>query len=431
MILWLFLAALTALVLALLLAPLLRRRTDPADRAAYDIEVYLDQLRELDRDIERGAIAGAEAEAARLEIERRLLAAERQRIAATDDRSAAPLRTRRHPLLAIILLVALPAAAGLLYLQLGSPDLPGQPFAERPAAPDGDLMARAAARIAEAEAAARDNPDNPRAWFELGRIRALAQRWPAAAEAFGEAARLDPAQPVFLAAWAEALIFAADGTVSPRARELLAAALAGDPADPRSRYYMALAEQQASESAAALDRFAALLADSPADAPWRARVETRIRDLAGALGRDAGAILAANAPRAAPPPPPGPSADDMAAAQEMAPAERQAMIRSMVDGLAARLESEPDDIEGWRRLARSWGVLGEPAKASAAWGRALALAPDNAETLFNGAVAAMEAGERATALDRFRRLQSLIPPEHEAWGAVERAIERLEQGEKP
>jgi cytochrome c-type biogenesis protein CcmH len=369
MTLWLLLAALTALVLALLLAPLLRRRQTAADRAAFDIEVYLDQLRELERDIERGAIAGA--------------AADRQRQEAAAPDAAAP-RARRHPLLAIALVVALPVAAGLLYLDLGSPDLPGQPFADRPAAPEGDLMARAAARIAEAESAVRDNPDNPRAWFDLGRIRALAQRWPAAAEAFGEAARRDPAQPVYLAAWAEALIFAADGTVTPRARELLAAALAGDPADPRTRYYVALGEQQAGERAAALDRTAAR-----------------------------------------------PSADDMAAAQQMAPEERQAMIRSMVEGLAARLETEPDDVEGWRQLARSWGVLGETEKASAAWGRALALAPDHAETLFNGAIAAMEAGDRTTALDRFRSLKAQIPAEHDAYGAVERAIQQLEAGEKP
>ena len=57
----------------------------------------------------------------------------------------------------------------------------------------------------------------------------------------------------------------------------------------------------------------------------------------------------------------------------MSPAERQAMIRGMVDRLAVRLDANPDDAEGWQRLARAYAVLGETAKAEAAAARAAAL----------------------------------------------------------
>ena len=413
MILWIFLIALTLLALALLLAPLLRRRTSATTRADFDIEVYLDQLRELERDETRGVIAAGDVAAARTEIERRLLAAERARGAAIPP-------GRQRPLLAAFLVVAVSAAALALYLQIGSPRLPDQPFAERPTAPDNDLVARANARIAEAEASVRSRPEEPRAWFDLGRLRFFAKKWPQAAEAFAEAARLAPDRADYAAAWGEALIFGADGMVSPQARSALELALVRDPGDPRARYYIALAEQQAGRPAEALDRLAALLRDSPADAPWRERVETRIRELAAETGTDAEAVLGAAAPR-------GPGAADIAAAQQMAPEDRNAMIRTMVEGLAARLADAPDDVAGWRRLAQSWSVLGEPAKSSAAYGRALTLEPDDPQTLFNGADAALDAGDRDTARQRFTRLRGMIPPENEAFGAVERAIRELDE----
>lgn len=415
-ILWFLLAGLSCLVLALLLAPLLRRKTDGTRRADFDIEVYLDQLRELERDAARGIIGPAETTAARTEIERRLLAADRSR----DSAGPAPAG-RRHITAAVALLVAVPAAALALYLQIGSPHLPGAPFAERQSTPQDSLIAQVGARLAEAEAATRATPGNASAWFDLGRLRFLARRWSLAAEAFAEAARLAPERGDYAAAWGEALVYAADGTVTETAQAVFGEAMMRDPGEPRARFYLALAEQQAGRPDDALQRLLALLRDSPADAPWRAPVEARIRALATELGADADTLLAGIAPR-------GPDAADVAAAQQMAPAERSAMIRSMVDGLAARLAEAPDDVAGWRQLGRSWGVLGEPAKASAAYGRALALEPNHAETLFQGAMAAMDADEHTAALDRFSRLKTLIPPENPAFGAVERAIRELQAG---
>lgn len=421
MTLWLVLAALALVALLLVIAPLLRGRGAGDTRADYDLEVYLDQLRELDRDVARGLIGDAEATAARTEIERRLLAAERTRRA---EASAASLAPRTRAAIAIILTVAIPAAALSLYLQIGSPGLPGLPFAERPADGGDELLAGTAMRVAEAEAAVRARPDDAQAWYDLGRIRFFAQQWARAAQAFAEAARLAPDRAEFLSAWGEALVIAAEGQVTAPARGVFERTLKLDANEPRARFYLALAAQQAGRDEQALAAFVALLTDAPLDAPWRPPVETRARALAAQLGKDADALLGGGASPSVSEP--GPDAADVAAAAEMSTDERSAMVRSMVERLAARLEREPDDVEGWRRLGRSWDVLGEHGKSSLAYGRALDLEPDHPETLFRGALAAADAGDGATALARFARLRPMIPEGTEARDTIDRAIGRLE-----
>lgn len=427
MFLWLILAALAAIALGIVVYPLLRANQAAATRADYDIEVYLDQLQELNRDIIRGVIGEAEGAAARTEIERRLIAAERSR-RSTDKQP--PSKHRSAFAIAAVLTIAVPAAALFLYSDLGSPNLPGLPFAERPEAPEDALIARAMAEIADAEAAVRADPANPEAWYELGRIRFLARQWQRAADAFAEAMRLAPDRSIFASARGEALVYAADGMVTSQARVDFQRALTSDRQEPRARYYLALADYQDGKEAAALRGFIALLRESPADAPWRREVEARARALATQLGEDPDALLATVTPQQSaeiePATPPGPDAADIMSAEQMSPEERAAMIRGMVESLAARLEAEAGSVEDWRRLAQSWSVLGEHKKESDAYTRALELAPSHPETLFRGALAASDAGDHAAALDRFRRLQVLIPPDTDAYGAVRRAIERLE-----
>ena len=72
----LVLLGMTAVVVLLLVLPLLRSWRAPAERRLFDRAVYQAQLDELARDVSRGVIGGAEAQAARVEIERRLLAAD-------------------------------------------------------------------------------------------------------------------------------------------------------------------------------------------------------------------------------------------------------------------------------------------------------------------------------------------------------------------
>ena len=464
-------ALLTALAVAALLVPVLRRHRRGPARADYDLAVYRDQLRELESDRARGLVSEEQEGAARTEIERRMLRAARAREAAQAEESTeAPeaagatarrpaSRRRRAALVALGLCV--PALAAGIYASLGSPGLPGRPFAES-ARPVEDPAAVAALREPVERLAARleSEPDDLEGWLLLGRSHLVLQRFPEAADAFRRAAALSGGDPEILSMLGETVVWASDGVVVPEAVEAFQRVLTVRPENPAARFHLALARAQAGAVREAYDMWRALAADTPADAPWRGDLEDLIRQSEDVLG--VAPETRASAPAVAEAPS-GPTADDLAAAAEMTPDERMAMIRAMVEGLAARLEEDPDDLEGWRRLARSYAVLGEPAKAADALRRAVELAPDDLETLrayaralsgdagpepppaaavavyarilaldpddepalwFVG-LAAAERGDPATARTHWQRLLALLQPGSDEHGAVRTALDGL------
>ncbi len=385
MTLWLILGAMAAAVAAVLVLGLRRGPPRPDDAAEHDIAVYRSQLRELDRDRERGVLEAGELEAARLEVQRRLLAADaaRRTIGAGAPRPAGWA-------LPLALAVAVPLGAGALYLWLGHPGLVSLPFAERQreaSADDGGdtlpdvttMMARLRDRLAQ-------QPDDVEGWVMLGRSAATLGDYDEAAAAYGRALALDGERAEVYAALGEVQVLAAGGVVTEPARRALQEALARDPAMPRARFYLAIARDQDGDKEGALADLAALLADAPAGAGWAVGVRRKATAIAEALGRDPASVLPP--PAAAEPPANG--GGDTAVA-EMSAEQQQAMIRGMVGQLAARLEADPDDAEGWRMLGRSYTVLGEPGKAAEAFGRAAALLPDDPSVQLDHAAALLNA----------------------------------------
>lgn len=384
MALWLVLGLMTAIAAALVTLPFVRRAGTVRARADYDAAVYRDQLSEVERDLAQGVLSAGEAEAARVEIGRRLIAASENAAQSAPAAGRSQKSVARQGsaawATAATLAIGAPAVALALYLAHGSPGLPSQPAAERiaaraPAADQADDPSGRSEEKLVAELARRlqDRPDDAKGWALLGRSLVSLGRAAESVEAFARAAAILPGDPDLQARLGEARLVAAEGTVTDDARKAFEAALAADPKEPRSRFYLGMAELQAGNARAALDRWLALEADSPPSAPWRAQLASRIDGLAERLGLDASALRGvkeAPAPR-------GPSAADVAAAQQMAPDQRMAMIRSMVEGLAIRLETEPEDVEGWLRLGRSYGVLGEHDKSREAYGRAAKLRPDD------------------------------------------------------
>ncbi|MEM7397832.1 MAG: c-type cytochrome biogenesis protein CcmI, partial [Pseudomonadota bacterium] len=127
MLLWVILAALTAVVLSFLLYPLVAGRQVLNERDAFDAAVYRDQLEEIEADRARGLIGEAEAEAGRLEVARRLLAVDEKNSNASAEGSRGLL-----PSAALLVVAAcLPAVVLGAYLYYGSPQLPDQPLAAR------------------------------------------------------------------------------------------------------------------------------------------------------------------------------------------------------------------------------------------------------------------------------------------------------------
>lgn len=370
MLFWGLAAALTAVVLLIILPPLLRGAkagTAGPARGAYDLEVYRDQLGELERDHARGLITGPQREAAKAEIARRMLALADEAKAEGAD-SAAP----RARAAAALLLVAIPLGALAVYLPLGRPDLPALPLASRDIAAEERQLAGPPAPVMEAVQKLKkhleDNPGDARGWALMGQTYARIGRYDQAAEALKRAADLQPDSLDAKAAHAEMATAANAGTISAESLRIFQAVLIKDPADARARFFVALAKLQAGDARGALDGWSALVADTPADAPWLPVVQGRIREAALALKLDPERVMPTPAP---------PQGGAPAASAEDAEQDRQ--IRQMVAGLDARMRANPEDVDGWLKLARSYSVLGEHDKAIAAARQALDRAPQRVD----------------------------------------------------
>ncbi|MGA7545420.1 MAG: c-type cytochrome biogenesis protein CcmI [Methyloceanibacter sp.] len=349
--LWVLFACLTAIVLLVLLRPLVATKGSDAEREAFNAAVYRDQLGEVESDRERGLIAQPEADSARVEIGRRLLA--------TDGVGASPRREEaRAPAWVIMIAVAaaLPALAFGLYLTYGSPRLPDQPLAARLQDPASDQNLEAL--VARVEARLREHPEEGDGWEVIAPIYMAWRRYTDAAEAYGHAVRLLGESPKRLSGYGQALVLANDGVVSEEARRALERAVALDPNLVEPRILLAIAKEQDGKFAEAIEDWRGLLGTSEGDAPWRKMVEKRVAvDEAHLTGKPVAGIEEPATAGAGPQGQDAPSASDIAAAQSMSPAERQAMIEQMVQGLAARLDREGNDLGGWLKLVRAYSVL--------------------------------------------------------------------------
>ena len=351
MFLWIILAILTAAVAAILFATLARGGTPAAaGERAGELAVYRDQLAELERDRESGLIRPDEAEYAKAEIGRRLLAAAGGDEAASKD--GAPARTTSIAGMAIICLV--PVIGLSLYLNLGSPGMPDQPLAARLADPGSNM----ALLVAKAEQHLAQNPEDGSGWDLLAPIYFKAMRLGDAELAYRNAIRLLGNSPERLSGLGETLVAANDGIVVEDARLAFEESVRLSPDNPRARFYVALGLEQAGRRDEARAAFEAIAAASPEGAPWLQLVRQHI----AANGGNAGPAPAETASD----PTAGPTADAVAAAEQMSASDRQEMIRGMVESLAARLGEDPNNLEGWLQLVRSYSVLGDKDRAAKA-----------------------------------------------------------------
>ena len=378
--LWVLIGLISLIVCAVIFRTLVRQKNvAPLARADFDVTVYKDQLLELDRDMQRGILNADEATAARTEIERRILTLADDAEATT--KQAEELKPGALSPATIGLALITPSAALVAYIVIGTPELPNLPYAERDIAAETRQVAERR-RAQETEALAQrlakrlqTEPDNLQGWMLLSNYHATSGRTTEALTAIKKAHDLAPDNPYVLLQYAEALIPTQNNIVSAQASDLFNKALAADPRNPRARYYLALAKAQANDVRGAIQDWVDLISISPPDAPWLTTVRSQIVAASKELGVDPrsfepSAAALAMGPSPSEPTAPGPSRQDVEAASQMTAEERQAMIRSMVQRLADRLEEKPDDPEGWRRLANAYRVLGEDAKAAEAEARA-------------------------------------------------------------
>lgn len=407
--------ALAALGLTVLVAMTLIRamarsaRTAAEPAALFDLKVWRGQLAGIERDLERGVLAPDEAARTRVEISRRILEADRA-LAASGQRGGtagpAALWTATGATALIL------AASFGLYAWLGAPGYPDMPIATRLARADEILRNRIPQGEAElrAPAAAPATPTPEEAEL-MERLRKAVAARPGDLQGHELLARNEAALGNFAAsaraqavvinlkgtaataadylALADAQVMAAGGYVSPEAEAALKAVLERDPGDPTARFYLGLMYAQNLRPDLAFGLWRPLAEEGPQGAPWMALVREQIEGLALA----AGIPYTAPAPAMAAPDATRPDAAAMAAAAEMPPEDRQAMILGMVDRLDRRLATEGGKEADWVRLIEALGQLGDRDRATAALGRARAALADDA-----GGLAALDAAARRAGL---------------------------------
>jgi cytochrome c-type biogenesis protein CcmH len=423
MTLWFVMTVMIAIAAVLMSAPFIRRLERSRLESAGELTVYRDQLKEIENEAAQGLIDSAQAESASIEIKRRILAADR----AESPSNAALSRQERRFAVAIVTTVVTFGSIAL-YAMVGSPDLPAatrqvavEPSVGRPSVPASALKpasakpqpitlppSQASQAAAQPQTALppveemiqrlltrlQRNPQDPEGWRVLGWSYFGIERFADAADAYSKAIKLRPTFAGYRTARAEALVRDADGRVTPEAKNDLEAALKLDPKDSRARFFNGLAKEQGGDKAAALADWNSLLAEADPNEPWLSDLKQRATDLRRDLGDSStpppakpkpsgtgllDALKAADnaSPQAVDPAARDPRPDDIRSAEKMAPEDRTAMIRGMVDGLANRLDQSPHDTDGWIKLIRSRVVLGEADQAKKTLQRALTVFPED------------------------------------------------------
>ncbi|WP_038944280.1 c-type cytochrome biogenesis protein CcmI [Bradyrhizobium japonicum] len=340
MTLWFVFALMTVAAIFAVLLPL--GRSGRAQNQGSEVAVYKDQLAEIERDLAAGLIAAPEAEAARVEISRRLLAAAGSEHASEPTSS---LKWRRAA--AVLALAGLPLIAIGVYMPLGSPRLQDFPLAQRERGAGSGMALENL--VVQVEQHLEKNPTDGRGWNVLAPVLVRLGRFDDAVRAYRNSLTYNGESSERRADLGEAIAAGAGGVVTAEAKTQFERAHGLNADDPKANYFLGLAAEQDGRKDDAANIWRALLAKAPADAPWRPLVQTSLARVGGG-----GATM------------PALSDETVAASKDMNEGDRNAMVRGMVERLATRLKQNGDDVEGWLRLVRAYLVMGDRDKAMGA-----------------------------------------------------------------
>ena len=380
---WLIAAAIALLTAALLVLALMRGGRSQVPPAAYDLQVYRDQLKEVEKDLARGVVSKEDAERVRLEVSRRILEADRA-LAKGDAAGRAP---RAASVVAGALAVALVGGGALmLYQRVGAPGYPDLPLQARMEAADEARATRPSQAEAEAQMPAmpqlaepdpqhlklveqlrevvKQRGDDLQGYVLLARNEAMLGNFRAAYIAQSKVIELKSGETTGedYATFADMMILAAGGYVSPQAEAALVQALNRAPQNGTARYYAGLMYAQTGRPDITFKYWRPLLESSNPDDPWVAPIRAQIEEIAFRAGVEYQPPAAPAAPALR-----GPSSEDMQAAADMTPEERMEMIRGMVENLSERLATEGGSAAEWAQLVNALGMLGETERAAAIW----------------------------------------------------------------
>ena len=357
MTLWFVFALMTVAAIFAVLLPL--GRSGRAQNQGSEVAVYKDQLAEIERDLAAGLIAAPEAEAARVEVSRRLLAA-----AGSEPATAPKSSVKWRRAAAVLALAGLPLVAVGVYAPLGSPRLQDFPLAQRERGSGSGMAQSLENLVVQVEQHLEKNPTDGRGWNVIAPVLERLGRFDDAVRAYRNSLTYNGESAERRSDLGEAISAAAGGVVTAEAKSEFERARALSADDPKANYFLGLAAEQDGRKDDAANIWRALLAKAPADAPWRPLVQTSLARVGG------GGVTM-----------PALSDETLAASKDMKEGDRNAMVRGMVERLATRLKQNGDDVEGWLRLVRAYLVMGQRDKATAAQTDARAAVGGNAERL--------------------------------------------------
>ena len=405
---WILAGLMGLAVAALLALAILRGRRETGPAEAFDLQVYRDQLKEIERDAARGTIAADEAERLRVEVSRRILAAD----ARMQEKAGGAAKSAASTRAVALLMAAVVLGGGFgLYALIGAPGYPDLPLQARielaeaarenrpsqetaeaqvPAAASPEVAEEYRDLVVKLRGAVAERPNDLQGQRLLARSEAALGNYVAAYKAQEQIIRLkaEDASARDYADLADMMILAAGGYVSPQAQAALEEALARDPENGVARYYGGLMMAQTGRPDIAFRMWDKLLREGPGDAPWLPPIRDQIEEMAFRAGVSNYQPPAAEAPR-------GPSQQDIEAASDMTPEERMEMIRGMVAGLSDRLANEGGPPEDWARLINALMVLGDADQARAILAEARVVFAANPQALetINGAAARAGLGD--------------------------------------
>ncbi|MGB1843105.1 MAG: c-type cytochrome biogenesis protein CcmI [Thalassobaculaceae bacterium] len=395
MLFWGIAGLLTLICVILVIWPLLRQQEVLETNVDYNLKVYTDQLSEVDKDFQLGRVDSKELDAIKTEIQRRILT---ENVEANQQKQSKQLTPTTYVIFTLIASFLIPSAAIGIYANFGSPGNPDVPLSKRADLPTPKTVEKTTSEekkpneqhagidnmITNLQEKLKVNPKDLQNWELLGR-----KQYEAASNSLRQAVSIFPSSLELRATYAEALVLAAQGRISREALKQFKLVSKSIPEDPRVRYYLGLADYQQKKIELALQKWTTLLDETPQNAPWRKMLTSRIDQATKDLGiktskptqklaskqKSTASSVNAAKPSILKEGFQGPTSEDIRAAQTLSKNDRQEMINNMVEGLAAKLKNNPDDLDGWLRLSRSYKVLGKLEKSKQALKRAANLAP--------------------------------------------------------
>ncbi|UTW55625.1 c-type cytochrome biogenesis protein CcmI [Kordiimonas sp. SCSIO 12610] len=317
------------------------------DKAANPLDYYKNQLKELDADIERGLIDPATVASAKLEIERRILRANAANPHNADNDNQSTSKSYRFELVIILMILV---GSFALYTTFGSPEVESATAAranlrERTVAEGGPTLGQA---IEQIETHLAKNPDDATGWEVLTTSTRAVGDHARSIAAYNQLIRLQPDNIDWYIKRLEAYIGMANGQITPAANLLLSNIIDLSPEHPAGQFYLGLAYKQSNQLEGAYQVWQALLQNSQPNAPWYAIVQQQLEEIGPQLNKTS---------------PSGPSRADIEAVANLSAEDREAFINSMIDRLKNKLSENPNDIDGWRMLARALVQQGKKSEA--------------------------------------------------------------------